>query len=109
MRLYQAALDICLQSLTIFDRITEKLEFAEEIYRLLETFERLLQATLRNLIKSCLTKGASAGADKLATAYKHIYSMTLRRPAGDSDLIKFGAHVRQLLDNIRTELQRTSE
>lgn len=106
MRLYQTALDICLQSLAIFDRIPEKLEFAEEIYRLLEAFERLLQATLRNLIKCCLTKGAPLGSDKWATTYKHLYSMTLRRPADDSDLIKFGAHVRLLLENIRTELQR---
>lgn len=107
MRHYQTALDICLQSLTILDRISEKLEFAEEIYLQLEAFERLLQATLRNLIKCCLTKGSSVGADKLATTYKHLYSMTLRRPTDDSDLIKFGSHVRQLLDNIRTELQRT--
>lgn len=106
MRLYQTTLDICLQSLTIFDHITEKLEFAEEIYRLLEGFVRLLQVTLRNLIKCCLTKGATIAADK-ATTYKHLYSMTLRRPAGDSDLIKFSAYVRLLLDNIRTELQRT--
>lgn len=107
MRLYQTALDICLQSLTIFDRITEKFQFAEEIYRLLEAFERLLQSTLRNLIKSCLSKGVSGGAE-LVTTYKHLYSMTLRRLADDNDLIKLAAHVRQLLDNIRTELQRNS-
>lgn len=107
MRLYQTSLEICLQSLNIFDRISDRLEFAVEIHKLIETFERLLQATLRNLIKSCLTKGAPVGADKLATTYKHLYSMTLRRPDSLPYVVHFGAHMRQLLEIIRTELQRT--
>lgn len=95
-------MEIIQQSYAVFDNIQEKTEFATEIYNLLMQFEKQLQTTLRNLIKLCLTK--AAGGEKLTTTYKHLYSLTLRRPTNAIDVIGFGKHLQQIIGSIKDEL-----
>lgn len=111
VRHFQAGIDICLHSFPalICQRMADKIDSSDVIIESMLFFERQLQIGLKNLIKLCLLNRGVSIADKLATAYKHSYALTLqqqqRRTADNISMLAMTEDMRLLIAGIRDELQ----
>ena len=104
----QHSLEILLQSNGIINDIQQKLEFPAEQLKVLHTFEKYLQNTLKFLIKLSLPKSSAAAtasmtANKVTNSYKKIYAKTLTVTAGFG-VAELCDHLRDVLDGLRIEM-----